>query len=67
MKGDIEWTLSALDAQNYEILEELKNMEYNGLEDKVFRLEVTYTRIMNVLVMKNMDASTTAYTLTPGV
>ena len=40
-RGDRENKLSDLDTRKNEILKELKNIEYNDLEDMVFKLEIT--------------------------
>ena len=39
--GDKEYKLSDLGSQKSEIIEELKNVKYNNLEDMVFRMELT--------------------------
>ena len=49
------------------IIEVLKNIKYSDLEDIVFRLELSYTEILNKLDMKYIDASITRYTSPPGV
>ena len=50
--GDIEYKLSDFDAQKNEILEELKKAKYNGLEDLVYRMQLTYDEIMVMLDTK---------------
>ena len=47
--GDIEYKLSDFDNQKYEILEELKKAKYKDLRDLVFRMQLTYDEIIDVL------------------
>ena len=50
--GDNEYKLSDFDTQKHEILEELKNAKYNDLEDLVYRMQLTYNEIINILELK---------------
>ena len=50
--GDNEYRLSDFDTQKNEILEELKNVEYCDLEDLVYRMQLTYDEIIDVLNLK---------------
>ena len=50
--ADKEYKLSDFDNQKYEILEELKNVKYNDLEDLVYRMRLSYDEIMNILDLK---------------
>ena len=50
--GDKEYKLSDFDNQKYEIIEELKNAKYNDLEDLVYRMQLTYDEIINILDLK---------------
>ena len=50
--GDIEHKLSNFDSQKHEIIEELKNAKYNDLEDLVYRMQLTYDGIINILDLK---------------
>ena len=50
--GDKEYKLSDFDNQKYEILEELKNVKYNDLEDLVYRMRLSYDEIIDVLDLK---------------
>ena len=50
--------LSDLDTRKNEVIEELKNVEYNEPEDMVFRMELLYTEIEYILDRKVIDAST---------
>ena len=42
-----------------EILPELKGVSYRDLEDKVYRLQLTYDDILNLLDVKYIAGSTT--------
>ena len=44
--GNNEYKLSDFDTQKNEILEELKNVKYNDLEDLVYRMRLSYDEIM---------------------
>ena len=50
--GDNEYKLSDFDTQKNEILEELKNVKNNDLEDLVYRMQLTYDEIIDVLDLK---------------
>ena len=47
--GDKEYKLSDFDNQKHEILEELKKVKYNNLEDLVHRMRLSYDEIMDIL------------------
>ena len=49
---DKEYKLSDFDNQKYEILEELKNVRYNDLTDLVYRMQLTYDEVIDVLDLK---------------
>ena len=51
-KGDNEYKLSEFDTQKNEILEGLRNVKYNDLEDLVYRMQLTYDEIIDVLDLK---------------
>ena len=51
-RGDIEYKLSVFDTQKNEILEELKNVKHNDLEDLVYRFQLTYDEIIDILDLK---------------
>ena len=61
--GDNEQKLSDNGPRKIEKIEGLKNVEINGFEDMVFRLELSFTGNLNLLDMKYIDASTIRYTL----
>ena len=50
--GDKEFKLSDFDNQKYEILDELKKVGYNDLEDLVYRMRLSYYEIMDILDLK---------------
>ena len=45
---DNEYKLSDFHTQKNEILEELKNVKYNDLEDFVYRFQLTYDEIIDI-------------------
>ena len=47
--GDNEYKLSDFDTKKIEILEELKNVKYNDLEDLVYRKQLTYNEVIDIL------------------
>ena len=47
--GDKEYELSEFDTQKNEILEELKTAKYNDIEDLVYRMQLTYDEIIDIL------------------
>ena len=49
---DKEYKLSDFDTQKNEFLEELKIIKYNDLEDLVYRMQLTYNEIIDVLDSK---------------
>ena len=61
--GDHEYKLSDFDNQKYEILQELKNAEYNDLEDLVYRMRLSYYEIMDILDLKYNPTKRTGYSL----
>ena len=65
--ADKEYKLSDFDNQKYEILQELKNVKYNDLEDLVYRLRLSYNEIMEILDLKYISTKRTGYSLNPGI
>ena len=49
---DKEYRLSDFDNQKYEIIEEIKNVKYTDIEDLVYRMQLTYDEIIDVLDLK---------------
>ena len=47
--GDNEYKLSDFDTQKNEVLEELRNVKYNDLKDLIYRMQLTYDGIMDIL------------------
>ena len=64
---DNEYKLSDFDTQKNEILEELKNVKYNDLEDLVYRMRLSYGEVMHILDYKNIPKKRTGYRLDPGI
>ena len=60
-----DFSLSSLGMFKDEILEELKNVKYNDLEDLVYRFQLTYDEIMNILDLKCIPTKRTGYSLNP--
>ena len=65
--ADKEYKLSDFDNQKYEILEELKKVGYNDLEDLVYRMRLSYYEIMDILDLKYIPTKRTGYSLNPGI
>ena len=65
--GDKEYKLSNFDNQKYELLEELKNVKYNDLADLVYRMQLTYDEIIDVLDLKYISTKRIGYSLNPGI
>ena len=65
--GDKEYKLSDFDNQKYEILQELKNVKYNDLADLVYRMQLTYDEIIDVLDLKYISTKRIDYSLNPGI
>ena len=65
--ADIEYKLSDFDNQKHEIIEELKKVKYNDLEDLVYRMRLSYDEIMNILDLKYVPTKRTGYSLNPGI
>ena len=65
--GDNEYKLSDFDNQKDEILEELKKIKYNDLEDLVYRIQLTYDEIIDVSDLKYIPTKRTGYILKPSI
>ena len=65
--GDNEYKLSDFDTQKHEILEELKNVKYNDLEDLVYRMQLTYNEIINILDLKYISTKRIGYSIEPNI
>ena len=64
---DKDFKLSDFDTQKYEIIEELKNVKYNDLEDLVYRMRLSYDEIVNILDLNYIPTKRTGYSLNPGM
>ena len=65
--GANEYKLSDFDSQKHEILEELKNAKYNDLEDLVYRMQLTYDEIINILDLKFISTKRIGYSIEPNI
>ena len=65
--GDYEYKLTDFDTQKNEILEKLKNAKYNDLEDLVYRMQLTYDEIINVLDLKYIPTKRMGYSIEPNI
>ena len=50
-----------------EIIDELKNVKYNDLEDLVYRMRLGYDKIMDILDLNYIPIKRTGYSLIPGI
>ena len=64
---DREYKLSVFGTSKNEIFEELKSAIYHDLEDLVYRMELSYYEIRDVLDIKNFPSEKISYTLPPGI
>ena len=65
--ADEEYKLSDFDTQKYEIIEELKNVKYNDIEDLVYRMRLSYDEIMDILDLNYITTKRIGYSLNPGI
>ena len=65
--GDNEYKLSDFGTQKYEILEEIKNVKFNDLEDLVYKMQLTYDEIKDILDLKYIPTKRTRFSLNPGI
>ena len=64
---DTEYKISDFDTQKNEILEGLRNLNYNNLEDLVYGMQLTYDEIMYIIDLKYIPLKRTGYSLNPGI
>ena len=64
--ADKEYKLSALDNKKNEILEELRNVKNNDLRDLIYRMQLTYNEIIDILDLEYIPTKRTGYSLNPG-
>ena len=62
---DNEYKISDFDTQENELLGELKKVKYNDLEDLVYRFQITYDEIIDILDLTNIPNKKTGYSLNP--
>ena len=62
-----DYSLSSIGMFKDEILEELKNVKYNDLEDLVYRFKLTYDEIMYILDFKYIPTKRTGYSIEPNI
>ena len=65
--GDKEYKLSDFDTQKNEILEELRNVKYNDLRDLIYRMQLTYNEIIDILDLEYIPTKRIGYSLNPGI
>ena len=65
--GDNEYKLSDFDTQKNEILEELGNVKFNDFKDLVYRMQLSYDQIFDILDLKYIPTKRTEYSLNPGI
>ena len=65
--GDKNYKLSEFFTFKEEILEGLKKTKYNDLEDLVYRYQLTYDEIVDILDVKYICSKRTGYTLEPNI
>ena len=63
--GENEYKLSDFDTQKNEILEQLKKATYNEVEDLVYRLQLTYDEIIDLLDLNYIPTKRIGYSLNP--
>ena len=62
-----DYSLSSLGMFKDEILEDLKNAKFNDLEDMVYRFQLKYDEVMDILDLKYIPTKRTGYSLDPGI
>ena len=65
--GDKEYNLSDCDTRKKVIIKEFKITEYNDLEDKVFRMRLTYTEFKKIIDLNYFPTSLIGYAFSPGI
>ena len=50
-----------------EIVEELRNVKYNDLEDLLYRMQITYDEIIDVLDLTYISTKRSGYSMNPGI
>ena len=62
-----DYSLSSLGMFKNEILEDLKIVKFNDLEDMVYRFQLTYDEIIDILDLKYIPTKRAGYSLNPGI
>ena len=62
-----DYSSSSLDTFREDILKELKNAKYNDLEDLIYKMQLTYDEILDILDLKYIPTKRTGYSLNPGI
>ena len=62
-----DYSLSSLGMFKDEILKELKNVKYNDLENLVYRFQLTYDEIIDILDFKNVHTKRIGYSIEPNI
>ena len=65
--GDNEYIFSDFISQKHDILNELRNVYYNDLEDLVYRMQLTYDEVVDLLDLKYIPTKRMGYSLSPGI
>ena len=65
--ADNEYKLSDFDTQKDEILEELRKVKYNDLRDLIYRMQLTYNEIIDILDLEYILTKRMGYSLNPGI
>ena len=65
--GANEYKLSDFDTQKNEILEESESAKYNDLEDLVYRMQLTYNEIIDILHLKYVPTKRMGYSIEPNI
>ena len=63
--ADKEYKLSDLDNQKNEILEELRNVKYNDLIGLIYRMQITYNEIIDILDLEYIPTKRIGYSIEP--
>ena len=65
--GDNLYKLSDFDSQKDEMIEGLRNLKYSDLRDLVYRLQLTFNEIIDLLDLEYIPTKRTGYSLNPGI
>ena len=65
--SDKEYKLSDLDNRRNEIIEELKKAKYNDLRDLIYRMQLTYNEIMDILDLEYIPTKRIGYSIEPNI